>query len=252
METLFISDLHLSPLRPEKLHDFKQLFSGPARQARAVYILGDLFEEFWVGNDDTTPPNEEVINELMEFTRLGIPLYIIKGNRELLLDEKFSQMTGATILPDQAVIDLYGKRVLLMHGDLLCTGDRKYQCFRRFMVNPVIRKFFSLLPYRTRIWLSHGIRPAMNRSSMYKPEAIMDVENSAVNIVMMKYNVTELIHGHTHRSAIHNFEVNGSNFRRIVLGDWYATAQILVCTKETSRLIPVSDYLQEYSTQSRD
>jgi UDP-2,3-diacylglucosamine hydrolase len=248
VETLFISDLHLSPQRPEKISAFKELLRGPARHAKAVYILGDLFEEFWVGIDDTTPPNQEIINELLELTRHGIPLYIIKGNRELLLDESFSLITGAKILPDRAVIDLEGHSVLLMHGDLLCTSDYKYQRFRRLMINPFVRKLINILPYRVRIWLSHGIRPAMNRSVMQKPENIMDVDQSAVVSVMQQYKALELIHGHTHRPAIHDFNVAGSSFKRIVLGDWYDEAEILVCKNGLRQLKPVAEYLQDYGS----
>lgn len=248
MDTLFISDLHLSPERPEKLHDFKRLLHGPARDAKAVYILGDLFEEFWVGNDDITPPNDEIITELLELTSHGTPLYIIKGNRELLLDEKFTLLTGANILPDEAVIDLDGTRVLLMHGDLLCVRDIKYQRFRRIMVNRFIQKCINLLPYKIRIFLSHSLRPTMNRSVMKKSKAILDVEQSMVKALLKEHEATELIHGHTHHPAIHDFQINGQNFKRIVLGDWYENAEILVSSNGTRRLIPVSTYLENFST----
>jgi UDP-2,3-diacylglucosamine hydrolase len=243
--TLFISDLHLSLKRPEKLNDFIQLLRGPARNADAVYILGDLFEEFWVGIDDATPPNKEIVSELQEFSRHGPPLYILKGNRELLLDDNFYSMTGAIKLSDRVVINLNGKRVLLMHGDLLCTSDYKYQRFRQFMVNPIIKTTIKILPYSLRIWLSHGLKPAMNRSVMEKPEKIMDVEQSEVELTMQKNTVTELIHGHTHRPCVHQFEIAGVINQRIVLGDWYSQAQILVCKEDARRLVPVSEYLQE-------
>jgi UDP-2,3-diacylglucosamine hydrolase len=245
--TLFISDLHLSLKRPEKLDDFKQLLRGPARNTNAVYILGDLFEEFWVGIDDSTPPNKEIVNELQDFTRNGPPLYILKGNRELLLDEIFYSMTGAIKLSDRTVIILNGKRVLLMHGDLLCTRDYKYQRFRQFMVNPVIKAIIKILPYSLRIWLSHGLRPAMNRSVMEKSEKIMDVEQPEVELTMHKNDVTELIHGHTHRPGMHKFEIAGVVNQRIVLGDWYSESQILVCKEDTRRLVPVREYLQEHT-----
>jgi UDP-2,3-diacylglucosamine hydrolase len=243
--TLFISDLHLSLKRPEKLDDFIQLLRGPARNSDAVYILGDLFEEFWVGIDDATPPNKEIISALQEFSRHGPHLYILKGNRELLLDDNFYSKTGAIKLPDRAVINLNGKRVLLMHGDLLCTRDYKYQRFRQFMVNPIIKTIIKILPYSLRIWLSHGLRPAMNRSVLEKPEKIMDVEQSEVEFMMHKHNVTELIHGHTHRPGMHQFEIEGVVNQRIVLGDWYSQAQILVCKEDTRRMVPVLEYLQE-------
>jgi UDP-2,3-diacylglucosamine hydrolase len=243
--TLFISDLHLSLERPEMLLRFKHLLRGPARQAIAVYLLGDLFEQFWVGFDDITPPNQEIINELLDFTRHGPPLYIIKGNRDLLLDEKFCMLTGAILLPDQAIINLNGKRVLLMHGDLLCINDYKYQRFRSFIVNPVIRFIINLMPYRFRIWLSHGLKPIMNRSVKFKPAEIMDVDQNEVVKVMQQNNVTDLIHGHTHRPGLHQFEIDSDACQRIVLGDWYGEAKILICQNESRRLVPVQEYLQE-------
>ena len=244
METIFISDLHLSLDRPEKLDNFKKLLQGPARNAKALYILGDLFEEFWVGNDDKTPPNQEIINELVEYVRSGANLYLTKGNRELLLDDNFGTLSGAKILPDFAIIDLDGKRVLLMHGDLLCTRDVKYQIYRKILVNPITRLIIKLMPYRLRIFLSHGLRSTMDRSVMQKTKDIMDVEPSAVNTIMQKYNVTELIHGHTHRPDIHNFMINGSPVQRIVLGDWYHDAEILLCKNEGRKLIQIDDYLK--------
>ena len=236
--------MHLSIGDPDRLEDFRQLLRGPARQVRALYLLGDIFEEFWVGNDDKTPPNQEIINELLNLTRSGTKTYILKGNRELLMDEGIEILTGAKLLPDHAVIDLYGERVLLMHGDLLCTRDRDYHLFRSIITNPLIRFFIRLLPYKIRIWLSHGIRPAMNRSMRQKSEDIMDVEDSAVELTMKHYKVNEIIHGHTHRPGIHEFEKNGEKYRRIVLGDWYRHAEILVCENQTRRLVSLSTYLQ--------
>jgi len=244
MTTLFISDLHLSAERPDKLVLFRQLLRGPARRAEALYILGDLFEEFWVGIDDTTPPNPEIVQELTEFTRSGSSLFIQKGNRELLLDRKFGELTGAVILPDQAIIDLDGERVLLMHGDLLCTRDWKYQVWRHLITFTLTRKVFGWLPYRTRILLAHGLRPALKRSTMRKPAAIMDVHQGTVERILQSSKVSTLIHGHTHRPGLHQYHLAGGMSSRLVLGDWYDDARILVCNGADKKLIPVSEYLQ--------
>ncbi len=244
METLFISDLHLSPERPHKLELFKQLLRGPARKANALYILGDLFEQFWVGIDDMTPPNPEIVRELADFTRSGARLFIQKGNRELLLDQRFGDLTGSTVLPDKTIINLNGERVLLMHGDLLCSRDWKYQAYRRFVMYPPCRKIFSCLPYRTRILLTQGLRPAMQRSTMRKTAEIMDVDQTTVEQTLKANNVTEIIHGHTHRPGIFEFNLGGVSAKRTVLGDWYAEELILVCSTKGRSLIPVSEYLQ--------
>jgi UDP-2,3-diacylglucosamine hydrolase len=244
VQTLFISDLHLSTGDPDRLQDFKQLLRGPARQARALYILGDIYEEFWVGNDDKTPPNQEIINELLNLSRSGTKTFFLKGNRELLMDKGFEVLSGVKLLPDHALIELYGERVLLMHGDLLCTRDHNYHLFRTFITNPLVRMIIRLLPYRLRIWLAHGIRPAMNRSMRQKHEDIMDVDITAVNETMQHYKVNEIIHGHTHRPGIHEFEKDGKPLRRIVLGDWYRHAEILICEDGSRHLVTLSNYLQ--------
>ncbi|MEX2353721.1 MAG: UDP-2,3-diacylglucosamine diphosphatase [Gammaproteobacteria bacterium] len=244
-ETLFISDLHLSVQRPDTLELFKRLLQGPARQASALYILGDLFDEFWLGEDDRTPPNTDIISELLEFSRSGTKLYFLRGNRELVLDQSFTGLSGCVLLPDQALIEVDGKKVLIMHGDLLCSDDRKYQAFRRFVECPPVKKTFTCLPLRLRTMLSRGLKPAMQKSKMQKAEAIMDVNPSTVDAVMRAHQVTELIHGHTHRPGIHDFELHGTPARRIVLGDWYEGCQILVCKGQERELIGVSEYLRQ-------
>lgn len=249
MTTLFISDLHLGTQRPGRLQDFKDLLRGPARDADALYILGDLFEEFWVGNDDITPPNQEIIDTLLEFSRCGVKLYFIRGNRELLLDRGFEVLTGASLLADQVVIDLYGKRVLLMHGDLLCSGDVKYQWYRRILTSKPVQGLIKLLPYSTRSAMVRGLKPLMNRSRRQKSLDIMDVDPATVNRTMTETGVTEIIHGHTHRPAIHGYPDRGTQARRVVLGDWYGDAEILVCENNTRRLVAVSDYLQEMTIE---
>ncbi len=243
METLFISDLHLSRERPEQLILFTRLLRGPARDVDAVYILGDLFEYFWTGIDDKTPPNPEIINELLDFTRSGRKLFFLRGNRELMLDRSFEALTGCILLPDQTVINLHGTDVLVMHGDLLCSRDRKYQMFRRFMEIPAIKRVFLMLPGRLRIFLARVLQPAIRRSMQQKPEEIMDADPDTVIKTMHNFHVSELIHGHTHRPGIHYFELDGTKARRIVLGDWYDEAMILICTDERRRLVPVNDYL---------
>ncbi len=247
LDTLFIADLHLSPARPDKLALFKQLLRGPARQSSALYILGDLFEEFWVGPDDCTPPNPEIIEELAAFSRSGSRLFIQQGNRDLLIDSRFAELTGCVVLPEQAVIQVNGKQVLVMHGDLLCTLDWKYQYYRRLVMNPVIRMLFKKLPCPARLALAHGLRPAMQRSTRRKPAYIVDVEQQTVETVMRQTKVVELIHGHTHRPGIHEFSLDNKLAHRTVLGDWYEDAKILVWNDRGSKLLPVSEYLQQYT-----
>lgn len=243
MDTLFISDLHLSTARPEKIELFRQLFEGPARHVDTVYILGDLFENFWTGNDERTPPATEVVDILREFCRHDGDLYLVRGNRDLMLDQGFGDLTGCTLLGDETVVDVGGKATLIMHGDLLCTRDVKYQLYRKFMEHPSIRSLFLALPYCLRVFLTRGMKPLMKKSAAAKPPEIIDVDQATVEAFMSKHKATDLIHGHTHKPGIHHFDLNGQPARRIVLGDWYEQDSVLICRDEDRWLLRVSEYL---------
>ena len=245
MDTLFIADLHLSDDRPEKFGLFKQLLRGPARRASAVYILGDLFESFWLGNDDTTSRHPEILSELKNFTAGGPPLFILRGNRELLLDQGIERLTGAVMLPEPALIDLAGNPVLVSHGDLLCTRDTGYQLYRRFMESAPVKRFFLRLPYTIRKLLITSLRPFFKQSVRNKRPEIMDVDPGAVIQTMRRHHVRELIHGHTHRPGIHILDIDNQPARRIVLGDWYEHELILVCRGNDRKLMSITDYLSE-------
>ena len=246
MDTLFISDIHLSQERPEKIQLFIQFFRDPAvRCAGAVYILGDLFEYFWLGNDDHTPPAGEIIDELMDFTRSGSRLYFIRGNRELVMDKGFKALTGCVMLDDMTVIELDGEKILLTHGDVLCTRDVKYQWYRRFMELGFIRKLFISFPYPLRTFLVNGLRPVMRRSADRKPPEIIDVDQTAVERAMRSHGVLEIIHGHTHRPDVHQFNLDGRAARRYVLGDWYREDTVLVCNAGGKQLMRIRDYIKE-------
>ena len=244
MDTLFVSDLHLSTERPEKIELFRQFCNGPARSADAVYILGDLFENFWAGNDERTPPAEEVINVLRDCCRHNKHVYLMRGNRDLMLDHGFCALTGCTLLDDETVIDIGGQATLIMHGDLLCTRDRKYQLYRKFMDAPFIRRLYLSLPYRLRILLSRGMQPLIKKSAAGKPPEIIDVDQASVAAAMTRHNTTELIHGHTHKPGFHHFDLNRQTARRIVLGDWYEQDSVLVCRGTERKLLRVHEYIK--------
>lgn len=243
--SLFISDLHLGAERPGKLELFKQLLRGPALNVGALYILGDLFDQFWVGNDDRTDPNPEIINALQECNGKGVEILFIRGNRELMLDEGFENLTGCRLLPDETVIELDGEKVLLMHGDRLCSGDIRYQYYRRFMEMPLTKSVFHTLPYAVRLRLSHGLRPWMQRSKQKKPEIIVDVNQTTVERFMQDHGVYRLIHGHTHRPDRHEFLLGGKSAERIVLSDWYEGDSVLVYRDGNYRLMRVNELLRE-------
>ena len=246
MDTLFISDLHLSTERPDKIELFRRFFYGPARKAGAVYILGDLFENFWTGNDERTPPAPEVLGILRDCCRHNKEIYVVRGNRDLMLDQGFSDLTGCTLLDDATVIDIGGRPTLIMHGDLLCTRDVKYQWYRKFMETPLIRRLFLSLPCNLRILLTRGVKPLMKKSAAGKPPDIIDVDQATVEVYMAGHGITELIHGHTHKPGIHHFKLNGKTARRIVLGDWYEQDSVLVCREGERKLLRVQEYLNQY------
>ena len=244
MDTLFVSDLHLSVERSDKIELFRQFFNGPARSAGAVYILGDLFENFWVGNDDRTPPAPDVINVLRDCCEHNEEVYLVRGNRDLLLDRGFCALTGCRLLGDENVIQIDGQATLIMHGDLLCTRDRKYQLYRKFVETPIIRRLYSSLPYRLRLFLSRGLQPLFKKSAAAKLPEIIDADQASVEAFMTRHGVCELIHGHTHRPGIHHFKLNGQPARRIVLGDWYEEDSVLVCRDGERKLLRVQDYIK--------
>ncbi len=241
MTTLFISDLHLATTRPAQLALFLEFIACVARQhPRALYILGDLFE-VWLGDDDDTAPNAQVITALAALSATGVELYVGYGNRDFLYGARFVSATSARLLDDYTVIDLYGTPTLLTHGDLLCTRDIKYQRFRRVVRHPLTRHVFLATPLAWRQRIAQRTRSGTVASMQRKDDAIMDVEESTVTNVMARHQTKLLIHGHTHRPAFHHYE-HGAR-RRIVLGDWYEQDAVLVCDAEGQRAMRVSEYL---------
>ena len=233
--TLFISDLHLDAQRPAATEMFLRLVGGRARQADALYILGDLFE-VWVGDDDDSPLAITVCEALKGCTACGVPVYIMRGNRDFLLGRRFMVRSGASLLDDPASIDLYGSGVLLTHGDLLCTDDTQYLAYRREVRSPGWQQEFLARPLTERRRLAAGMREASDSAKQDKSGTIMDVSPVAVADMMRQHAVRQLIHGHTHRPGIHDFELDGLPAKRTVLGDWYSGGSLLECTAQGCRL----------------
>jgi UDP-2,3-diacylglucosamine hydrolase len=219
--TLFLSDLHLSPERPAALAAFHAFASGPARAAAAVYILGDLFD-WWVGDDQIAVPFvASVVASLRGITSAGIPLFVAHGNRDFLLGERFAQATGAALLPDFVVVDLHGTRTLLCHGDELCTDDTEYQAYRARMRDPQTQARLLRLPYFVRRAIAWWLQRKSRNEKALKPESIMDVADTAVVAALARHDARRMIHGHTHRPARHEHQVDGSVRERFVLADWH-------------------------------
>ena len=228
--TWFISDLHLDAKRPQMVQAFMQFLGEVNGQADALYILGDLFE-YWIGDDIVDSPAGQIVKPLLgglkQLSDNGTTLYFTHGNRDFLVGERFSEMTGCTLLPEKQVIDLNGTPTLLMHGDTLCTDDVEYQELRKIFYDTERREQFLALGFEDRVAEANRIRQISQEKMQHKSEEIMDVNQQAVEAAMLEAGVTQLIHGHTHRPAIHEFELNGQPAKRVVLGDWYEQVSCL-------------------------
>ncbi len=231
MTTLFISDLHLDEAFPETAEHFLKFLETEAKDADALYILGDFFE-IWIGDDDLTPFNRKIITALKAYTDLGIPTYIMHGNRDFLLGRRFLKAAGIKRIKDPVRIELYDTPVLLMHGDLLCTKDAEYLAIRKKLRNP-FRHFLFLLfrSLKQRKAFAKKLRIKSKERYQTIDKTITDVDQNAVNNYMARFDVQYLIHGHTHRSKIHEFKIDGKNYVRCVLGSWHDQPNMLTCAQ---------------------
>jgi UDP-2,3-diacylglucosamine hydrolase len=219
--TLFSSDQHLSPERPAALRAFHAFAAGPAREAAAVYLLGDLFD-WWVGDDQMREPFvADIVKSMRSISDAGVPLYVAHGNRDFLLGERFARATGATLLPDFVDLDLHGVRTVVCHGDQLCTDDTEYQAYRARMRDPATQARLLRLPFFVRRMIARYLRNRSRDEKALKPESIMDVTPAAVDAAFRAHGAARMIHGHTHRPAHHRHDVDGRARERIVLSDWH-------------------------------
>ncbi|KTC37928.1 UDP-2,3-diacylglucosamine hydrolase [Pseudomonas sp. ABAC61] len=216
---LLISDLHLEEQRPDITRAFLDLLGGRARDAEALYILGDFFE-VWIGDDAMTPYQRSICQALRELSDSGTQVFLMHGNRDFMLGQAFCKAAGATLLKDPSVVDFYGEPVLLMHGDSLCTRDEAYQRMRRYLRNPLSLWILRHLPLRIRQKLARKLRNESQAQTRMKANDIVDVTPEQVPLVMQQQGVSTLVHGHTHRPAIHKLQIGDQAAKRIVLGDW--------------------------------
>ena len=224
--SLFISDLHLAPERPEIIRLFEKFVDDIAVKADTLYILGD-FLEYWIGDDDKGHGLEPAFAALDRLQAAGTRLRLMHGNRDFLLGKRFARRFHVEIIEDPYLDRLDNKPVLLMHGDLLCTDDTAYQNFRRKVRNKTLQRIFLLLPLSLRERIAKSLRSTSAKATAGKTEDIMDVNQQTVESTMLKAGVDLLIHGHTHRPGIHEFELAGRKATRIVLGDWYRDGNYL-------------------------
>ena len=220
MSTLFVSDVHLSAQRPAQVRAFLELIACLASRADALYLLGDTFDA-WIGDDDERPPHAEVAGALSALHRAGTAVHLMHGNHDFLLAQRYAASCDASLLPDPVVVDMYGQPVLLSHGDIYCTDDTQYQAFRRWARDPVNQQEFLDMSLQDRAKRAAELQKQSRADTRRKAADIMDVNQQAITDALREHAVSTLVHGHTHRPATHELQVDGAACMRHVLGDWY-------------------------------
>ncbi|MEX2496118.1 MAG: UDP-2,3-diacylglucosamine diphosphatase, partial [Woeseia sp.] len=233
--TLFISDLHLEAARPEIGSQFLEFLQREATGADALYILGDLFDS-WIGDDDPEPGFGEMKKALRSIVDGGVPVYFMHGNRDFLIGRKFADETGIRLLEDPCKANFYGREVLLSHGDALCIDDVRYQEVRLMTRDPAWQALMLRKPLEERQAIARQARADSAAHTATLDRDISDVNQGAVEALMRRYDVRTLLHGHTHRPAVHSFPLDGEPATRIVLGDWYEQGSVVRWDQDGFRL----------------
>jgi UDP-2,3-diacylglucosamine hydrolase len=231
MTTLFISDLHLSPENEALIRLTTEFLSTGTKGIESLYLLGDVFNT-WLGDDIVPVEFEALITQLQQLHQAGIKTYLMVGNRDFMMGKRFAARCGCQLIADPTVINLYGVKTLLIHGDSLCIDDVSYQRYRRKTRNKFLQWCFLHLPVRYRQGISDKIKQKSREQKQSKSTMIMDVNQLEVSRLMQEYGVQYLIHGHTHRPAIHSFTLANKPAYRIVLGDWENKVSILKCNDQ--------------------
>jgi UDP-2,3-diacylglucosamine hydrolase len=236
--TLFASDLHLDSEAPWAIDAFLKFLAGEARDADSLYLLGDLFE-VWVGDDDDDPDHARACAGIAALVRSGVPVYVIHGNRDFLLGAEFERRTGAKLLPDPVLVVLHGLPTLLSHGDVFCTEDRSYQQLRSIVRRPRWQRKFLALPLESRRALATAARAGSKAHTERTVPTIMDVNLDAVERAFRATGARRLVHGHTHRPAVHPSVVDGVAAERVVLAPWYEAASCVAITAAGVQEVPL-------------
>ncbi len=232
----FIADLHLAQNRPDITACFLRFLKNEATQAQHLYILGDLFEA-WIGDDDDSEYLTTIAEALTALSALGTTIYYIHGNRDFLLGQCFAKKSAMILLPEIDLIDLYDKSVVIMHGDTLCTRDIGYQKFRKKSRSWWWQAIIKSLPLFIRKKIANDYRKKSAAATATKSQDIMDVTPDEVVKCLEDYHSQLLIHGHTHRPAVHELKANNKDAKRIVLGDWYEQGAWLKVTPTSMELM---------------
>ena len=235
MTQLFVSDVHLGEDSAAAIGQFLGFLATHATRAEALYILGDLFES-WVGDDDRSDTAQRVCAALKGLTESGVPCFVLHGNRDFLLGSGFCERTGCIVLSDPVVAELDGERVLITHGDALCTDDHSYQELRSIVRQADLQRRFLALPLAHREVLADEVRAGSRRHIARTVPTIMDVNAEAVERAFRAAGVRRMIHGHTHRPGVHELTIDGASAERIVLGAWYEQGSYLSCERGSYQL----------------
>lgn len=228
---LFISDLHLAPERPQIIDLFERFVSEIAVRADTLYILGD-FVEYWLGDDDRAEGLKTAFSAFDQLKEAGTKVFMMHGNRDFLIGDDLAARCHFQLIEDPLPIQIQNHPALLMHGDTLCTDDVDYQKFRTTVRNTDWQNDFLSKPLKEREQIALSLREQSKQATANKSPDIMDVNQDAVIETIRHHGISTLIHGHTHRPAIHEFEVDGVSVKRIVLGDWYETGSYLRIPEE--------------------
>jgi UDP-2,3-diacylglucosamine hydrolase len=239
MTTLFISDIHISDDYPEINKHFFDFIKKINTNVNALYILGDLFE-YWLGDDDPNPIFKKTQNALKNLSKNNVSVFFLHGNRDFLVGDEFANKSHIKILSDPSVIELYGERILISHGDIFCTDDKEYQLFRKQTRDPRWQKMILKKPLGYRRDFAQMARMRSIEHTQLDNENIMDVNENEIKKTFEHFNLSTIIHGHTHRPFIHNTVSNKINYRRIVLGDWYEQGSILEWSESGPKLIKLN------------
>jgi UDP-2,3-diacylglucosamine hydrolase len=237
--TLFIADLHLAEERPETTARFARFLGDTVPGADALYILGDLFE-YWVGDDAMDLELPARVVALLRPAAGAVPTFLMHGNRDFMIASDFCARTGIRLIPDPTVIDLYGQRTLLMHGDTLCTGDRAYLAYRAQVRDPAWQSAALSRSIDERLAIARDLRARSEGAKGGKDVEIMDVAPDAVEAAFVAAECRQLIHGHTHRPGRHEHVAGGGSCLRWVLPDWYRTGGYLEATAAGIRAVTLS------------
>jgi len=226
MKTLFIPDLHLEADRPQIGEQFLAFLEGEARDADTLYILGDLFE-FWVGDDDPNEHYAAMKSAMRALVDSGVPVFFMHGNRDFMIGDDFATETGVNLLPDPYLLDLHGTQVLLTHGDAYCTDDVEYQAVRQRTRNPEWQQMMLQKPLAERQAFAAQARAASLAHGKTIDDEISDVNDDAIATSFREHGMAVMLHGHTHRPAVHPVDVGGERAKRIVMGDWYEQGSVV-------------------------